>query len=367
MPQQLAEAEASARSIADIVARDLRPLVPRIDEEGLYPETLLRSIGEAGAFARHTFPSGDHGPGLVGAIEAMAEVSASCITTGFCLWCQDALAWYLAQADNPVPRERYLANVASGRQLGGTGLSNAMKAFSGIEPMALKGKKITGGYRVTGRLPFVSNVQDGHLFAAVFTLESEQDQRVMAVFRTGSEEVALARNAHFVALEGSATYSVLIRDAFVSDDDVLSHDAAKFIPRIRKGFVLLQAGMGLGAARGAAASMRADGPGRRLAAHLPLGPDEIDARADRLAECVRALARDPQPTDRAGFLEILKARLEISWLALEAAQSAVLQAGARGYLAGAEAARRLRETQFVAIVTPSVKHILTELSNAEEI
>lgn len=365
MSQQLAEAEAPARSIADIVARDLRPLVRRIDEEGLYPEAVLRGLGAAGAFAHHADVAGDRGAGLVGAIDAMAAVSASCITTGFCMWCQDALTWYLTQADNPAPRGRYLADVASGKQLGGTGLSNAMKAFSGIEPLALKGRKVAGGYRVTGRLPFVSNVQDGHLFAAVFTLESEQDQRVMAVFRAGNEEVALAQNAHFVALEGSATVSVLIRDAFVDDDDVLSHDAAKFIPRIRKGFVLLQAGMGLGAARGAAASMRTDGPGRRLAAHLPLGPDEIDARTDRLAEQVRALAADPQPTDRAAFLEILKARLEISWLALEAAQSAVLQAGARGYLAGAEAARRLREAQFVAIVTPSVKHILAELAKAE--
>jgi alkylation response protein AidB-like acyl-CoA dehydrogenase len=362
MSPPLAEAEASTRTITDIVARDLRPLVRQIDENGLYPDTILRSLGEAGAFARHTDRSTDQGRGLTGAVEAMTEVSASCITTGFCMWCQDALVWYLTQSDNPAPRERYLTEVASGRQLGGSGLSNAMKAFSGIEPLALKGRKVPGGYRVTGRLPFVSNVQAGHLFAAVFGLESEQDRRVMAVFRAGAEAVALAQNAHFVAYEGSATCSVLIRDAFVSDDDVLSHDAAKFMPRIRKGFVLLQAGMGLGAARGAAASMRADGPGRRLAAHLPLGPDEIDARADRLTERVRTLAADPQPTDRPAFLEVLKARLEISWLALEAAQSAVLQAGARGYLAGAEAARRLRETQFVAIVTPSVKHILVELS-----
>lgn len=365
MSQRLAEAEAPARSVADIVAHDLRPLVRQIDEDGLYPEAVLRSLGEAGAFAHHAIASGDRGPGLAGAVDAMTEVSSSCITTGFCLWCQDALVWYLAQADNPAPRERYLAEVASGRQLGGTGLSNPMKALSGIEPLALKGRKVAGGYRVTGRLPFVSNVQDGHLFAGVFALEDETDRRVMAVFRAGSDAVALAQNAHFVALEGSATCTVLIRDAFVSDDDVLSHDAAKFIPRIRKGFVLLQAGMGLGAARGAATSMLADGPGRRLAAHLPLGPDEIDARADILTERVRALAHDPQPTDRAAFLDVLQTRLDISWLALEASQSAVLQAGARGYLAGAEAARRQREAQFVAIVTPSVKHILKELAQAE--
>lgn len=360
MPHQLAEAEAPARSIADVIARDLRPLVRQIDEDGLYPEAVLRSLGEAGAFAHHTID--DSARSLIGAIDAMAEVSAACITTGFCMWCQDALGWYLNQADHPSPRARYLVSVAAGEQLGGTGLSNAMKAFSGIEPLALKGRKVAGGYQVTGRLPFVSNVQNGHLFAAVFALENEQDRRVMAVFRAGSGNVTLAQNAHFVALEGSATYTVMIRDAFVADDDVLSHDAAKFIPRIRKGFVLLQAGMGLGAARGAAASMRADSFGRRLAAHLPLGPDEIDERADCLHERVRVLTQDPQPTDRAGFLDVLKARLDISYLALEATQAAVLQAGARGYLKGAEAARRHREAQFVAIVTPSVKHILTELA-----
>ena len=362
MATALAQDTAAAPAIRDVVADELRPLVRRIDEEGLYPETVMRSLGAAGAFAHHTLAPAARDGGLPGAVDAMTDVGRVCITTAFCVWCQDALGWYLTQSDNPAPRDLYLADVASGRQLGGTGLSNAMKAFSGIEPLALKGRKVAGGYQVTGRLPFVSNVQPGHLFAAVFALEDESERRVMAVFRAGTDAVALAQNAHFVALEGSATCTVLIRDAFVSDDDVLSHDAATFIPKIRKGFVLLQAGMGLGAARGAAAGMRANAQTRRLAAHLPLGPDQIDERADALAARVRTLSADPQPTDRAGFLDVLKVRLDISWLALEATQAGVLQAGAGGYLIGAEAARRQRETQFVAIVTPSVKHILMELA-----
>ena len=40
----------------------------------------------------------------------------------------------------------------------------------------------------------------------------------------------------------------------------------------------------------------------------------------------------------------------------------MLQFGARGYLEGAEPFRRLREAQFVAIVTPSVKHVTEELA-----
>jgi alkylation response protein AidB-like acyl-CoA dehydrogenase len=143
---------------------------------------------------------------------------------------------------------------------------------------------------------------------------------------------------------------------------VINEDGRRFVPRIRNGFVLLQAGMGLGAARGAAQLMRGDGRGRRQAALLPCGPDRIDERAELLARRVASHAAHAEDPDRAAFLEVLRTRLDISWLALEAAQSAMLQLGARGYVAGSEASRRLREAQFVAIVTPSVKHILTELA-----
>jgi alkylation response protein AidB-like acyl-CoA dehydrogenase len=355
----------SAPTVATIVAGELRPLARRIDEEGLYPAGVLRRLGEAGAFAYHTSTRGAGPAGLRAAIDAMTDVGAVCLSTAFCAWCQDALAWYLDRADNPEPRNRYLDAVASARTLGGTGLSNPMKASSGIEPLALKGRRTPGGYRVTGRLPFVSNVEDGHVFAGVFALDDQPEHRVMALLHAGSDGVALARNAHFVALEGTATHTVLIRDAFVPFEDVLADDAGQFIPRIRNGFVLLQAGMGLGIARGAARLMREDGSGRLLAGHLPLGPEAVEDRIDALTARLAAHVRAVEDPARATFLDVLRTRLDITWLALEAAQAAALQSGARGYLAGAEAARRLREAQFVAIVTPSVKHITTELARGD--
>jgi hypothetical protein len=148
-------------SVTSIVTDELRPLVRRIDTEGLYPARILRRLGEAGAFAHHRQHQGKGARGIVDAIAAMAEVGADCLSTAFCAWCQDALVWYLDRADNAAPREHYLAAVAAGR-LGGTGLSNPMKFFSGLEPLALKGVRVAGGYRVTGRLPFVSNL-DGRV------------------------------------------------------------------------------------------------------------------------------------------------------------------------------------------------------------
>ena len=352
-----APAAASIQNVGDVVAAHVRPLVQTIDRDGLYPEAALRGLGAAGAFAHHV---GENGRGLPDAIADMAEVGATCLSTAFCMWCQDALVWYLDRTPNRELAAHALSDVASGRRLGGTGLSNPMKSFSGIEPLALKGERVDGGWRVTGRLPWVSNLGPDHLFASIFG--TTEGRKVMALFDCSAAGVTLTQNAHFIALEGTRTYSLLIRDVFVPDGNVLAEDATTFVPGIRQGFVLLQLGMAIGAARGAAAAMDADANGRAQATWLPLSPTAIRDRASELQKrAARAAATSHDPS-RAAFLDVLRLRLDASWLALEATQTLSLQFGARGYLAGCDADRRRREAQFVAIVTPSIKHIAKELA-----
>lgn len=63
--------------------------------------------------------------------------------------------------------------------------------------------------------------------------------------------------------------------------------------------------------------------------------------------------------------DILRLRLAGGELSLRAAQAAMLHQGARGYLRNATAQRRLREAYFVAIVTPSLKHLRHQLTRRE--
>jgi alkylation response protein AidB-like acyl-CoA dehydrogenase len=105
----------------EAVAAQLRPLTRQIDEDGVYPAEIMRKLGEAGAYRHHA-----DGAGLIGAIDDMIAIASVCGTTGFSMWCQDALVWYLVNSSNNEARARYLEDAASGRLLGGTGLSNPM-------------------------------------------------------------------------------------------------------------------------------------------------------------------------------------------------------------------------------------------------
>jgi alkylation response protein AidB-like acyl-CoA dehydrogenase len=359
-PLALEELLEKTRAIVD---QDLKPLTVQIDLEGYYPEEVMKKLGPIGGF-RHHLPAtrADGETDLAATIQVMAAVSHECMSTGFTVWCQDTCAWYLQNAANPVVRDNWLEKVASGEVLAGTGMSNTMKAFAGIEELRLSGKRVEGGYVVNGTLPWVSNLGENHVFGTLFGLEGQPGRSVMALVDCSSEGFSLRQSAHFTALEGTRTFACIFEDVFIPDDMIIDDDGAAFLKRTRAGIVLLQFGMGVGNIQSCIDICREVEP---LLGHvngyLDDRPDELQAELDDAVEAVLALAEDPFETSDEFFHDILQVRLAAGELALRASQSAMLHTGAKGYLKAAAAQRKLRESYFIAIVTPAIKHLRKEL------
>lgn len=349
-------------AVREVVQRDLVPIVGEIDRDGLYPETAMRALGAAGAYGRHLPGYGAGEPDLTAAFRAIAAAGEYCLSTSFCMWCQDAFAWYIWASDNASLKARLGDKVASGEILGGTGLSNPMKTFFGIETMRLKGRRVEGGYLVKGALPWVSNLGPDHWFGGVF--EREDGRPVMALISCAGEGVKLVDGGAFVALDGTRTYGIQLRDAFIPDTDILADPAEAYVKRIRLGFVLMQVGMGLGLARGCIRLIReVEGSLGHVNRYLDVQASDLDARADALEREVETLAVDPFDPDPAIWRRAVAARLAASELAVDAAHNAMLHCGARGYVVTGEAQRRLREAYFVAIVTPAMKQLKKMLAD----
>jgi alkylation response protein AidB-like acyl-CoA dehydrogenase len=296
------------------------------------------------------------------AIQAMAEVSHECLSTGFTVWCQDTCGWYLQNATDDAVRDTWLPRVSSGEVLAGTGMSNTMKAFAGIEELRLKGQRVDGGYVVNGSLPWVSNLGDDHVFGTLFARQDEPGKSVMALVDCSMDGFSLRQSAHFTALEGTRTFACIFEDVFIPDNMIIDHDGAAFLKRARAGIVLLQFGMGVGNIQSCIDMSRDVEP---LLGHvnqyLDDRPDELQGELDDAVEAAMALAEDPFETSDDFFREILELRLAAGELAIRASQSAMLHTGAKGYLRTAPAQRKLRESYFVAIVTPAIKHLRKEL------
>lgn len=351
-------------TVDDIVTSELAPLTVKIDLEGIYPKDVMHSLGRAGAFRPHLPAVRSDGVcDLSASIQAMGRVSEECMSTGFAVWCQDTCAWYLQHASNSTVRDNWMHRLASGEVLGGTGMSNTMKAFAGIEDFRLRGKRVQGGYIVNGSLPWVSNLGDDHVFGTLFTVEGSDSQTVMALVDCASEGFELRLSAHFVALEGTRTFACIFKDVFVPDEMIIDDNGGAFLKRARAGLVLLQFGMGIGNIQSCIDLCRESNTMLgHVNQYLDDSPEELQEELDDAVEATLALAETPFEQSPDFFREILEMRLAAAELSLRASQSAMMHTGAKGYLVQAPAQRKLRESYFVAIVTPAIKHLRKEIA-----
>jgi alkylation response protein AidB-like acyl-CoA dehydrogenase len=343
-----------------------------IDRRGIYPKSILQRLGELGALKVH-MANGEKPGDYSLAIRAMSEVSRVCGATGFMVWCHEVCGVYMEQSGNPALMGEVLERHNRGVTLGATGMSNPMKTFAGIETFLLHARRADGGYIVNGTLPWVSNLGPDHYFGAVAdvpdaagTVQSE----IMFLIRCDAAGVELRNCPSFSAMEGTNTWAVRLSNYFVGADEMIADPVRPFIGRIRAAFILLQTGMGLGVAQGAIDSMwKVERTLGHVNEFLDDRPDDLQVELDDLTARIMVLAQTPFGTDKEFLIDVLDARAHASELALRAAQSALLHQGARGYLMSSEVQRRVRESHFVAIVTPAIKHLRKEIArlSAEEL
>jgi alkylation response protein AidB-like acyl-CoA dehydrogenase len=361
LPAEHDELLSAVRAIAQGPLKEQSDAIDRGD----YPEAVLKALGAAGGMSAHL--NAPHGRGDYGlAIRAMAEVARVCGATGFMVWCQAVCALYLEQSGNPELVGSTLTDHATGARLGGTALSNPMKSYAKIESLLLKATAVDGGWRISGSLPWVSNLGAGHYcgaIAAVVNEAGESTHEVMFVLRCDAPGVELRECPSFSAMEGTGTYALRLTDLFVGADDVIAPVAKQLIGRIRSGFVMLQCGWALGVTQGAIDSIWAvEAQLGHVNQFLDDRPDALQAELDALTARIMQVAATPFATGPEFLIDVLDTRAHAAELCLRAAQSALMHQGARGYLLSSDVQRRVRESHFVAIVTPAIKHLRKEIA-----
>lgn len=351
--------------IREIARTELAGLVRSIDKDAQYPEEILKALGQAGSF--HIGPTAPtEETSLSWNIECMATISEQCLSTAFCMWCQNALRWYLFTSENRQLEETLGSQIATGDLLGGTALSNPMKHLAGIEAIKFHARRTQGGYIVNGTVPWVSNLGPGHYFAAVFASEENEAHKAMAIISCDQDGVVLNEHNKFIALNGTRTYSIHLKEVFVPDHQVIAEPAKPYIERIRSGFILLQTGVAIGLIRNTIQTMlkSRDSHGH-VNKFLTMQPESVTEELHTLEQCVHRLAKTPFETTPAYFSEVLTVRLGLADLAVASANAALLHEGARGYLQSSHADRRLREALFMAILTPATKHLRKLLADLQ--
>src|ERR1700686_2669938 len=87
-----------ADQVATIARKNLAPMAAAIDAGTVYPDELLRRLGDVGAWGSHQPNNG--AADLRCAIQSIATLGEVCGATAFMAWCQNTLGWYAVDSRN---------------------------------------------------------------------------------------------------------------------------------------------------------------------------------------------------------------------------------------------------------------------------
>lgn len=294
------------------------------------------------------------GSGLPHTVALVETVAGQCLSSAFSLWAQRMVISYLAGADGDQPA---LASLREGRRIGATAMAPALRDLAGLEPVPVVATRAGGGLRLDGPIRWASNLFPGATVVLPVRLGPSGPGRAVVRIETDRPGVRVAEPPRLLALDGTASSSVVLDGVAVAEDEVLSRDLGAFVGAVRPAFLVVQAAFCSGLALRSAEEARARATGQN--AELAGDAEAVTTRAADVHERLHAAAREP---DALGPADLLRLRLDAARTATDATRTEAAVSGGAGYLAGSAVARRLREGAFLPIQSPTEGHLRWELS-----
>jgi alkylation response protein AidB-like acyl-CoA dehydrogenase len=335
----------------DIASDGASALLPRIGDTGLF------RIGVPARF-------GGTGADVADAARAIAAVSAHSLAAGFVFWGHRSFIEYLLQSPNDALQERLLPDLLTGRRAGATGLSNAMKFLNGLEELQIKATRHDRSIQIDGNLPWVTNLPRGGFDVAAAVQGQGHRPAFVVSLSSDDEGVTRSDDLDLMAMRATNTAAIRIEHARIDEDRIIHPNASEWLPRVRPAFLGLQCGMSIGLARRSLVEAR-----KQLGSSRGVLTGPIESLTAELADI-----ETRQLSYLAGslFIEqpvlLFRSRIRLAEIVNQSVQLELSAAGGKAYLSGPGEGyqRRLRESAFIPVITPSLVQLKTAIDAHEQ-
>jgi hypothetical protein len=329
----------------------LRDHAPSLDRTTRHASALLPWVAKTGLL-RETAD-------LHEAVDALVDVSSESLAAGFVLYSQRSFIEVLRLTHNVALREHLLPAVEEGRLAGALALSGAFAHLAHGTPLPVQGVETPRGWKLSGRLSWVPNLQhDGYAVAVPVAFEGLKD---FAVVMLGSEENGLTRTTDFntAHLRSIRAAALQLDRVHFREDELLHVNGAQHLRDLMPCLLALQCGLAMGVAQAALSAAAAHGG----ALHRGV-PERVEAvlQENRAALC-EGLQEGRFLRDADALFKLRSRFVDLAQAAVQAEQQAL---GSDAVLAGEDGgcARRSSEVQFLSLLRPNAGDLPVQLSPA---
>lgn len=296
---------------------------------------------------------------LVTTVRLVRGLAREDLSVAFSTWADLMVLTYLKAADSQHPQ--LIEAIENGTRPGVTGMASVFKYAAGAGDLDLQAQAVNGGYKVSGKLKWASNLADDSII--VSGAHSDQGGQILFVVDGNAEGLTLGTPFGLLGLNATASAWVEFDEVFVAEENILTTSFPDYLPRVRPTFLLLQTSECLGVAESAiaAASGKTVGINEVFA-------DDVAQTYDKITELIsiqESIAEKAASGEQVAFTDLLRLRLNAAEAAVQAANLEIRVAGGAGYAQSSPASRRYREATFIPVQSPSEGQLKWQLAREE--
>lgn len=324
-----------ALGLARALSRDVLEAASDGVEELPYPAPQMQALSASGLFAM-AVPRDFGGMELPYRDQAriFAILAEGCLTTAFVFSQHHVFCAMVTAAEDNALRKKLLPGLARAEIHGANGIN-----FLHLPPerAPMRARKVEGGWRYSGTLPWTTAAAHSDLLAAG-AVNEDGLQMVCAVPMRNTAGVAIDPPMRLAALTASETTSVHFDEVFVPDASVLLGPATEILKTHLGPTTFVATAVTLGHAR------------RSIRLASATKAPAIAARVDALRQDLHVFERDfEEALEAQNRARVPPLRGRGNVLAMRAAYLALIACGGTGFREGGTSNRLYREAAFFSV------------------
>jgi butyryl-CoA dehydrogenase len=214
----------------DFAKRELEPYAGERDEKELFPEEVIKKMGELGLMGMMIPPEyGGTGAGAVSYCLALQEISYACASAAVTMSVANLSAEPLLKYGNEGQKKKYLPLLASGEMLGAFAVT---EPEAGSDPGGMKTKAEDMGdyYLVNGTKNFITNGGYADLINLIARTDSKKGNRGLSAFvvEKGSPGFIVGKKEKKMGLKASDTVELIFDDCRIPKENLLGREGQGF-------------------------------------------------------------------------------------------------------------------------------------------
>ena len=218
-------------AVREFAETEVTPIAAELDRDHRFPYELLPKLAEMNLMGM-PYPEKEGGAGAdyVSYVIAIEEISRACASTGIIVSAHTSLAtWPVYKFGTEPQKDRYLADMASGRRLGAFALTEpgaGTDAGAGTATATLR----ADGYALNGSKMFITNAPYADVYVVFAKTDPERGTRGMSAFIVEKDTpgFSVGEAEHKLGIRGSSTPPIYFADCRIGKDALLGGEGDGF-------------------------------------------------------------------------------------------------------------------------------------------